>query len=159
MSKFVRPETRVLTLSDGDTITVKRRLSTGEERAAHVRMYTAGVDGAMKINPLQVGLALVAAFLVDWTLRDEDGEIVPIRGVSREELEATLNSLDPEWFHEIRRAIEQHEHDMLEARAEEKKRRTTPIGNGPISPSPSGAAGASTGFGTSIPTTTPPSVS
>lgn len=147
MSRFVRPQTTVLPLSNGDTITIKTRLSSGERRAAYNRLYLAGPDGKLRVNPLQSGLALMVEYLVDWNLTD-DGEPVPIRGLTVTELESVVNSLDDESFAEIKRAIEAHELQMAEARAAEKKSRDGSTGDAPTSPSPSVAAGVLIGSAT-----------
>lgn len=121
MSRFVRPETATLTISNSDTLTVKRRLSSGEQRAAFARMYLAGVDGTLKVNPLQTGVALITAYLVDWSLTDDDGHRVEIRGASIEELTAILDGLDPDSFTEIKDAVERHEAAMSAERLEKKQ--------------------------------------
>ncbi len=145
MSRFPKPETTVLTLKNGDTITVRRRLNAGETRAAYARMYLAGVDGTLRANPLQTGIARCTAFLLDWSLTDDDGKPVVIRGVGVEELTSALDSLDMESFVEIREAIEAHEAAQLTAREQEKKDPAGATSASAISSSPSAAAGASSG--------------
>jgi hypothetical protein len=115
MSRFVRPETVTLTISDGDTLTVKRRLNSGEERALFARMYTAGVNGQLKVNPFQTGIAIVTAYLLDWSLTD-DGKRVPIAELSVDELTRVLDGLDPTTYGEIRQAIEAHDNAVREER-------------------------------------------
>jgi len=137
----------VLPLGNGDTITIKSRLSAGEQRDAYARMYLAGIDGKLHANPLQSGLGMITAYLLDWNLTD-DGEPVPIRGLSVAELESVLNSLEPESFTEIKQAIEAHEVRMAEARAAEKKSRAGVTGADPTSPSLSAAAGELIGSAT-----------
>jgi hypothetical protein len=119
-SRFVRPDTAILKISKGDTLTVKRRLSHGEQRASFARMYLAGADGTLKVNPFNIGMALVTAYLLDWSLTDDDGRPVPIRGVSAEELAFALDQLSPEDFAEIRTAIETHVAAMDAERAAEQ---------------------------------------
>src|SRR5579864_6637013 len=85
-SRFVRPSTRTLTLANGDTLTVKRRLSSGEQRAAFARMYLTGADGALSLNTLQTGMAIITAYLVNWSLTDDDGQHVDIAGLSTDAL-------------------------------------------------------------------------
>jgi len=148
VSRFVRPQTTVVPLSNGDTITIKTRLSSGERRAAFSRLYLAGTDGRLRVNPLQSGLAMMTEYLVDWNLTDDDGAHVPIRGLTVTELESVLDSLDDESFAEIKRAIEAHEQRMAAARAEEKKTQAGVSGDDPTSPSPSVAAGVLTGSAT-----------
>lgn len=135
-SRFVRPETTVLNISNGDTLTVRRRLSTGEQRAAFARMYLANSDGDFKVNPIVVGPAMILSYLVDWTLTDETGAVVPIRGASLDELASILDTLDTESFAEIRVAIEQHDAAIRIDREEKKTIPTGANGSGPISDSP-----------------------
>jgi hypothetical protein len=145
MSRFVRPDTTVLPLSNGDTITVKTRLNWGQQHDAHGRMYTLGSDGVLHVNPSEIGFAMVVAYLVDWTLADDDGHVVPIRGIPVADLETILRTLDPESFGEIADAINEHETRTRATRDQEKK----PLGgmNGVETtwPLPSGADGASSG--------------
>jgi hypothetical protein len=116
MSRFVRPETLTLTISDGDTLTVKRRLNSGEERALFARMYTAGANGQLKVNPFQTGIAIVTAYLLDWSLTD-DGKRVAIADLSVDALTRVLDGLDPTTYGEIRQAIEAHDNAVREERA------------------------------------------
>ena len=146
MSRFVRPQTTTLALTRGDTITVKTRLTSGEQRDAFARMYIAGMDGRLRANPLQTGLAMMVAYLIDWSLTDDDGQPVPIKGLPIAELESVLNTLEPESFTEIKLAIERHEGAMAAARDVEKK--TIPDGEpnaGAILASRSAADGVLTG--------------
>jgi hypothetical protein len=123
-SRFVRPETVTLTLANDDRLIVKKQLNAGEQRAVFARLYTQGADGKLQVDPLATGLHLILAYLVDWTLRDEDGP-VPIRGLRPDELAAILNRLDPASFTEIKEAIEQHETAVAAERAEKKTSPTT----------------------------------
>jgi hypothetical protein len=152
--RFVRPETAVLTLSGGDTLIVKKRLTAGEQRAQLGRAYTTTATGLTALNFMETGIALVTAYLIDWTFAPVGGvgygdlpspEAVPIRGLSIDELTAVLNNLDPASFTEIKEAIEAHVAAQDAARAAEKK---TPAGATPApstSRSPSVADGASSG--------------
>jgi hypothetical protein len=139
-SRFVRPDTTKLTLADGEWLLVRRRLSSGEQRAAFARLYLAGVDGALHVNPLAIGIGQVTSYLIDWSLRDDDGAKVEIRGLSMEELTSVLDTLEPEAFGEIREAIQAHELAMIAERADAKKNPAGTPGSDPTSPSPSGQA-------------------
>lgn len=120
MSRFVQPEEVTLPISDGDTLTVKKSLTEGEQRAAHARMYRPDTDG---INPQEVGIAMVIAYLLDWTLTDAQGNKVLIRGKSPSDVQSVLDALHPQDFAEILDAI--NTHDRTEAqRRQEKKRQT-----------------------------------
>ena len=144
-SRFVRPETKTLTLGNGDTLLVKKRLNHGEQRAAFARLCLAGADGTVRVNPLSTGMAQVTAYLLDWSLKDNDGRQVKIQGVSVDDLTAALDNLSPEDFAEIRAAIEDHEAAMAAERAQEKNERDGVPNEPAISPSPSAVAGASSG--------------
>jgi hypothetical protein len=125
MSRFVAPGTRVLTLANGDQLIVKTQLSYGEQQAAFARMYLPSSNGSMRVNPLLTGMGTVVAYLVDWTVTDDSGEVVPIRGLDAEAVTDVLNLLDPESFAEIRAAIQAHETAMAQARREKKVATTT----------------------------------
>ena len=124
MSRFVKPETRTLTLANGDRLIVKKQLTSGEQRIAFARLYTQGQDGTYRVNPLQTGIGLITAYLVDWTVTDDDDQLVPIRGLSAEDLTAVIDSLDPASFTEIRQAIEAHEEAVI---AEREEKKTAPV--------------------------------
>lgn len=121
MSRFVRPETRTLTLANGDQLIVRARLTAGEQRAQFARMYTTGPDGRVQRNLLMLGVGLVVAYLLDWNLTDDRDQLVPIRDLSTAELHQVLDSLDPADFDEIQTAIEAHEKAMLAEREDQKK--------------------------------------
>jgi hypothetical protein len=121
MSRFVRPETRTLTLANGDQLIVRARLTAGEQRAQYARAYTPGPDGRLVVNPLMVGVGGVVAYLLDWNLKDDAGQAVPIRDLSAADLHQVLDSLDPADFAEIRAAIEAHEQTMQAERDAQKK--------------------------------------
>lgn len=131
-SRFVRPDTRILTLADGDRLIVKQQLNAGEQRAAFNRLYTQGPDGKLRVDPMATGLNLILAYLIDWTVSDDDGP-VPIRGLEGEELTAILNRLDPASFTEIKEAIERHEMAVAAERAEKKTTATSETASDPIS--------------------------
>jgi len=124
--RFVRPETTTLPLSDGDTITIRKRLNAGERRAMFARMYETDQEDAegkprLRVNTLQTGLALVVAYLLDWSFADESGAVVSLRGLSTDEVESIVNSLHPDSFAEIKTAIETYTDAVEAAEAEEKK--------------------------------------
>ena len=120
MSRFVRPETRTLTLANGDHLIVRARLTAGEQREQFARMYTQGPTGVQR-NLLMIGVGQVVAYLLDWNLRDDAGQLVPIRDLSAADLHHVLNQLDPVSFDEIQQAIEAHEKAMHAERDDQKK--------------------------------------
>lgn len=149
-SPVIRPETTTLPpLSNGDTITVKKRLNQGEKRAEQARLYRRLPDGALRIDPLQVGLSMVCAYLLNWTVKGLDGAVIPItetdgRPKPVEAVEAALDLLDPFIYDEIELAIRDHEAAMMAAREALKKTNSGAPPDATTSSSPSGADGAST---------------
>lgn len=122
MSRFVRPDTTTLTLANGDTLTVRTRLTYGERQDAYARIYVADAEGGtLQVHPSKLSLALVCAYLVDWSFRDDQDHLVAIRMQPPEVLEAALNALDVESFYEVKEAIQAHETRMLGERTAQKK--------------------------------------
>jgi hypothetical protein len=113
VSRIVTPGTTRLALSNGDFLVVKQRLNAGEtmdlfERAApDVDLTAAGALG--RLPPAKVGMAIIPAYLLDWSLTDLEGRVIPIRGVSAEETEAALRLLDFDTLIEIMNAITAHD--------------------------------------------------
>jgi hypothetical protein len=152
-SRFVGAEVTVLRLPpsegspNGDTLTVKRRLTAGEQRAMFNRMYRT-VDGKTSVDRLEVGMATCVAYLVDWSLTDDDGQLVPLRGLPPEDVIAMLNSLSPEDFKEISAAIDAHSEAMESFRDAEKKTGPGDAASPSTSPLPADLVGATNGSGT-----------
>ena len=115
-SRFVRPETTTLPLSNGDSLTVKRWLSEGDRRAAYSQMYREG-----RFAPIEVGIATVQAYLLDWTVTDDEGRQVILRDQPADVVRAALDALHPLEFAEIREAIDAHEARELAAWQEKKQ--------------------------------------
>jgi hypothetical protein len=147
-SRVVRPETKRLEISRGDWLLVKRRLNTGERRRYFAAIYQhENAAGRMTVDPLQTGVALVVAYLLDWSLVDEAGQIIPIRDTDDETKLAAIDAIDYDSFIEIKRAVEAHEEAQDRAATAKK---TIPDGAPPseaTSPSLVGAAGAMSGSG------------
>lgn len=112
--RVVRPEVDVLPLSNGKTITVKRRLNTGEERALLKR--SRAVDGSH--DQFEYAFQAVVAYLLDWSAPDASPAI---KDVDEATLIATLNSIEANDFLEIQEAINKHRAAYVAARADEKK--------------------------------------
>lgn len=117
--RIVRPDVAILPLSNGKTITVRRRLTTGEERA-HLKRGRAA-DGSF--DSYEYGFGTVVAYLLDWAAPDDPPPV--IRGVDEGTLIATLNALDPDDFIEIKDAIDAHRKAMIAERTNEKKTSVT----------------------------------
>lgn len=103
---------------------MKRRLTAGEQRHAFARIVKRmSVGERTELDPEAMGLNKIVAYLLDWSLRDEDGELVVIRDQSVAILEATLLSMDPDSFREIYEAITAHEDREQTVLENEKKTR------------------------------------
>lgn len=125
MSRFVQPEATILRLSKGDTLTVRKRLNVGEQRAMFDHWLTPPNDqGKRFTNDLMVVPAQIAAYLIDWSLTNATGALVDVRDQPFDALVSILNALDPDDFREIRDAVDAHIDAQAAARAEEKKTRT-----------------------------------
>ena len=137
MSRFVRPETTRLEISQGDWLLVKQRLSAGEQRQVFARMMKpfrpAVLDSpkdqalggrgpsdhpVLEIDPIQASLSTALAYLLDWSLVDDEGKPVVIRGQPLDVVTAALDALDLESFTEITQAIQAHEARMAAERAQ-----------------------------------------
>ena len=99
---------------------VRERLTAGEQRAQFARMYTT-TNGRPQVDPFRAPLGVILAYLLDWNLRDEQGNAVVIRDLSPDDLQQVVDSLDTESFQEIRQAIEAHEAAMGADRDSQKK--------------------------------------
>lgn len=146
--RFITGNVRVLQLSDGATLIVKKRLSQGDRRAHLARLYVANAAGQMRMNPAMVGLSTVLAYLVDWTVTDDEGAPVHIKGLPSEEVIMLLDNLDQDYYLEVQRAIETHEAEMDRERVEQKKAMAGEPKSAAISSSPSDAVGVSSGSAT-----------
>lgn len=148
-SRFVRPDTTILHISKGDTLTVKRRLNAGEQRALFAQMATVQDSGAYKPNYMQIGLARVVAYLVDWSLVDDAGKLVALTNngmpKSRDEVAAIVDGLSLDDFSEIREAIETHIEAQDAELALEKNGQGIASASPAISSSPVDAIGVTTG--------------
>ena len=119
MLRFPTHDTKTLTLADGETLTVKARLTHGEVMAMFQRMYEQR-DGQNVVSPVS-GDAVIVAYLIEWSARDEHGQPVPLRGLSADEVQDRLNALDHDSVLEIRNAINQHA-DAMRAEADTLKK-------------------------------------
>lgn len=155
-SWFVRPDTAVLQLPHGRTLTVRRRLSMGDERRFFHRISTSSNErGELQFDRREFNLAQVLAYLIDWNASDDDGRPVPIRGLSTDDLQQVLENLRPDIWSDIRAAIADHDLAMGRERDAEKNGQTGETTSAATSPSPSAAAGASNGSANLTAMTTP----
>ena len=86
-------------------------------------------------------MAVVTAYLVDWTFRGEGDRKVPITHLSVGELTDTLNAMQGDAFLEILEAIQAHEAQL----AREKTHPEASAPSAATSTSPVAAAGAMSG--------------
>jgi hypothetical protein len=128
-----RPETLRLELSQGDHLIVKQDLTAGEYRelmraSTKPLTLTPGDTAAprMELDPMAAGVALVMAYLVDWTFTDPDGRPLRIADQPPADVKAALDAIDSDSYMEVQRAIQAHQAARTEALAAEKK-----IPNGP----------------------------
>jgi hypothetical protein len=147
-SRVISPESERLALSDGDWLLVKRRLNAGEQRQILKRGMKV-VNGSIEIDTLEGAIAKITTYLLDWSLTDPAGKIIPIRDQPAVVVESALDSLDPDSYGEILKAIEAHETAMKTEREAQKKIPSGPPASAPrsspTSPSPSDSTGDSTG--------------
>lgn len=153
MSRVVVPDVVIVPISDGDTITVKKRLNAGDERRMVKRAMNYG-DGQRHLDPIEAGLAKILAYLLDWTLRDDAGRTIPIRDQPSAVMEAALDIIDPDSYAEILRAIEAHEVAMQDERDAQKKIRRGVTPSSATLPSRDAADGATNGLPVLMPTST-----
>jgi hypothetical protein len=141
MSRFVTPAEIRLPITDGDYLIVKAQLNTGETLDVFARMRAKDADG---LDPLQVGIAVVVGYLLDWSLTDDAGQIVPVRQQPPIVVEAALRALDYADFQEIAGAVQAHD-DKVKAAHQEKKRMPGSPAAVVSWPSPVAATGATNG--------------
>jgi hypothetical protein len=154
-SRLVRPETRKLEISEGDWLLVKKRLTNGEVQSAYSRMYRVmNGTGTLQVDPVMTGLSMVVAYLVDWSLTDDDARQIVIREQDPETVIAALQAIDHDSFVEIRDAISAHETAMTAEREAQKKMRRGATPSPVTSRSPGAVSGAMSGSPTSTPTST-----
>ena len=124
-----RPATERLALSEGDYLIVKQDLTAGEYRAlmqASTRPLTVTPGAAaptMELDPIAAGLAMVVAYLLDWSFTDADGHTLAIADQPPSVVQAALDAIDSATYMEVQRAIQDHQTARAEALAEEKKTR------------------------------------
>ncbi len=114
--------------ADAEWIEVKNELTAGEQRAVYGRLVKELHFGERaSLNPEQVGLSKVIAYLVNWSLSD-DGKVVPVS-------EDSVNALDGATYGEIVNAIDHHEEQVELARAARKNDQDGKVTSEATSPS------------------------
>jgi len=111
---FVQPKKVRLSLSHDSFIDIRDRLNAGELEDLHAIWQPLITPGqGVKMQTRQVRFAKVQAYLLGWSYTDH-GQPVEVS-------EGAINSLAPEVFSEIHRAIERHEWQR-DAEIEEQKK-------------------------------------
>jgi hypothetical protein len=141
MSRFVKPETVRVDLSDGDWLLLKRQLTAGEMRALFTRLLQpiatspgelmSGHDAALRVDATQASLGTILAYLVDWSFTDDEGRPVVVRGQAPEIVASILDNLSGDAFAEVWQAVEAHE---VQQRREREARKANPTGAGASQP-------------------------
>jgi len=96
-SPFVQPRVARLPLDDGQWIEIKHELSYGD-----MQVFASQTRGDLSAASLN----LVAAYLLDWSLVDAEGQPVPV-GTEAEKI-AALRALSTEAFAALDVAIDAH---------------------------------------------------
>lgn len=150
-SRVVRPESVRIPLSNDDYIVLKKRLTAGESRAQFARIIKDSPGGERPtLESIQVGLSRILAYLLDWSLvGPDDTTVLPLRNakgdLSIEVMTSSLNSIDPESFAEILKAVDAHEEAMDAERELEKNAKGGEKESSAISTSPNTTAGDMSG--------------
>lgn len=112
--RFVQPESARVSLSDGDWVEFKKRLTVGEQREAFACLVgDISPTGWRRPDVKLIGLEELRIYLVDWSFVDATGKRVPI---SRD----ALMSLDTDSYAELEAALAQHKDAMAAALEAEK---------------------------------------
>jgi len=127
-----RPATERLALSEGDYLLVKQDLTAGEYRtlmraASRPVTVTGTATPVMELDPIAAGVAMVVAYLLDWSFTDADGRKLAIADQPAAVVQAALDTIDSDAYMEVQRAIQDHQAARAAALAEEKKTRTGAI--------------------------------
>jgi len=131
-----RPATDRLELSDGDYLIVKQDLTAGEyrermrasTRAVRVTAADGTVTERYEVDRIAAGVAMVVAYLVDWSFADADGAKIHIADQPRAAVLAALDYIASDAYMEVQTAIHVHEDARAATLAEEKKTQTGATG-------------------------------
>ena len=128
-NRMRRPATDRLELSEGDYLVVKQDLTAGEYRdlmrasTKPVTVTAAGTPPQMELDPIAAGVAMVQAYLLDWSFTDADGRKILIADQPAAVVKAALDHIDSDAYMEVQRAIQDHQAARAALLAEEKKTR------------------------------------
>lgn len=134
-SWFVKPEARRVELPEKQWLLLKKRLTEGERRQMLGGLISeVRGDGRMTPNLQMIGgKAETHAYLLDWSLCDENGH--PVRIDTDDRKEAALSALDPDKFALINEAVTKHVEEMEKERAAEKNAKAGESASSATSPS------------------------
>lgn len=120
-SWFVKPEAKRVELPEGQWLLLKKRLTEGERRTMMGGLVSeVRSDGRMTPNMQMVGgKAETNAYLLDWSLCDENGH--PVKIDTEDRKHAALSALDPDKFDIINEAVKAHVEAMDAEREASKK--------------------------------------
>jgi hypothetical protein len=121
-SRYRKQEEMRLTLDGGDWLLVRKHLTAGEQREGFSRILTYRLGERLpEVHSKHLGLAMVVAYLIDWSITDADDKPIAIRDQPYEFVAAALEAQLPESFNEILAAVQAHDAAMVAAREQEKK--------------------------------------
>ena len=132
-----------LSLPGDQHVIVKAELNYGETIAMYAAMRRAEGD----VDPLKVGPALVAAYLLDWSLTDNDGRILSVRQQPPDVIASALHHLPYDDGQDVVTAIRTHDDAITAAREEKKTRRAGPTPSAPSLRSLAAVGGGMSGSG------------
>jgi len=124
-----RPATARLELSQGDYLIVKQDLTAGEYReflraASKPVTLTAGAaTPGFELDPIAAAVAMVLAYLLDWSFGDADGRPLVIADQPVAVVRAALDHIDQASYMEVQTAIQLHQAARTAADEAEKKTR------------------------------------
>jgi hypothetical protein len=137
--RFVQGDIVRLSLPGNEWIDVKSELNAGEARRVFTQLVREMEAGQpTKLDPDKVGLTKVVAYVVGWSLLNQDGRPEPLD-------ESAIDALDVETYQDIVAAVDAHDTACEERRQARKNGRDGETLSARTSPSLATAAGASSG--------------
>jgi hypothetical protein len=121
----VMPQTVVLPLAYGWTVTVWDELTHRQYNDMKIRMFRQASDGTVTRDLERISDAVVVTYLVDWTLTDPQGQRIAIQGMKPDDRQEALWNLREFAAAEVKRAIERHHERSEAAIADLKKTAST----------------------------------
>lgn len=120
MQWFIKPEVVRIPIEGNHWIEVKKRLTAGEARKLSASaVKEVRTDGRVTPDFEAMGKAEAMAYLVDWSLRDENDKPIPIDTDAKKL--AVLDNMSEEGFEVISKAIAAHADAIKEEIDAQKK--------------------------------------